>query len=547
MTDQQPWGEGTPRWRMLSRPGLHQALSWTKASTLTWEGSQEGLALQGMGLLFRRGSRGMRELFVAHLSEGTSSEELRIFLRTLHRSGIPARSDVVLLFPRSPVPEEFRQVIRSEDRSFRNLLVQTVGSSLDSQKSLLLQEQEGDSAGSVGNSAVDALESGEQQQSDKLSEPFPGSSATDFLTSNASFSVLNVMAYRGSAEASRGPTQPSLWGNGSSSVGLEEAPQWAAWGSIVGFEMQELDPTETLKGFMDKPVSQLRRWVCYQMILGMVKMNYKHVILAEVSGVTFLGDALAIQRKRDGLCLATEDRTWNEAPAVQEETLQQARERLVRLGDQEGQGHAVETEEKFVDQSVVRRLKASGESREEGAERSILQARRRRRGTRRRRKKQPGTPGLIEELYGKLLWGSLEKEEKEKPVISSAIVMGGIRPIRSLANSMATEIVRVSLQRKNRHSFHDKALINYLVHKSSVLGGKVLDHIKLAKNTEPLFHVLQGSQQRDPFTTAHGAPYMAVIGYCHEKQRSPILELVHQDICASPADAAAYSDCRPTS
>lgn len=64
----------------------------------------------------------MQELIVAHLSEDTTSEELRLFLRSLHRSGSTARADVVLLFPSSPMPMAMAKVIHEEEESFQNLL-----------------------------------------------------------------------------------------------------------------------------------------------------------------------------------------------------------------------------------------------------------------------------------------------------------------------------------------------------------------------------------------------------------------------------------------
>jgi len=66
----------------------------------------------------------MQELIVAHLTEDTSSEELRLFLRSLHRSGSTARADVVLLFPCSPMPTAMAKVIQEEEDSFQKLLVE---------------------------------------------------------------------------------------------------------------------------------------------------------------------------------------------------------------------------------------------------------------------------------------------------------------------------------------------------------------------------------------------------------------------------------------
>lgn len=90
-------------------------------------------ALQGMGTLLRMGTRPMHELIVAHLDEDTGSEELRIFLRSLHRSGSTARADVVLLFPSSPMPTAMAKVIQEEEDSFQKLIADVKPETLDDQ------------------------------------------------------------------------------------------------------------------------------------------------------------------------------------------------------------------------------------------------------------------------------------------------------------------------------------------------------------------------------------------------------------------------------
>jgi len=93
------------------------------------EREEHGAALQGMGQLFRRGRWAMSELVVAHLAESTSVEDLRLFLRSLHWSGVPARADVVLLFPWRPLPPGMAAMIDQEDESFRELLLRENSSS----------------------------------------------------------------------------------------------------------------------------------------------------------------------------------------------------------------------------------------------------------------------------------------------------------------------------------------------------------------------------------------------------------------------------------
>jgi hypothetical protein len=72
----------------------------------------------------------MREMVVAHLSEGTSVSSFRCFLRTLHRSGATARADVVILFPGANVPSELTQVIHQEEASFQKKSQKSAGMSL---------------------------------------------------------------------------------------------------------------------------------------------------------------------------------------------------------------------------------------------------------------------------------------------------------------------------------------------------------------------------------------------------------------------------------
>lgn len=64
----------------------------------------------------------MRELVVAHMSEETSLGSLRLFLRTLHRSGATARADVVVLFPGASISPELLSVFQEEEASFQRML-----------------------------------------------------------------------------------------------------------------------------------------------------------------------------------------------------------------------------------------------------------------------------------------------------------------------------------------------------------------------------------------------------------------------------------------
>ncbi|KAG2258568.1 hypothetical protein Bca52824_077862 [Brassica carinata] len=75
-------------------------------------------ALQGMGTLFLRGTKRMHDLIVAHIGSDATEEDLRLFVRLLHRSGVTSRSDVVLLFDSN----RFDRLIGEENRSFLKLV-----------------------------------------------------------------------------------------------------------------------------------------------------------------------------------------------------------------------------------------------------------------------------------------------------------------------------------------------------------------------------------------------------------------------------------------
>lgn len=65
----------------------------------------------------------MRELIVAHLSNGTSLANMRLFLRTLHRSGASARADGVVLFPRDYCgSKQVWEVFQEDEASFQRIL-----------------------------------------------------------------------------------------------------------------------------------------------------------------------------------------------------------------------------------------------------------------------------------------------------------------------------------------------------------------------------------------------------------------------------------------
>ncbi|KAG8648906.1 hypothetical protein MANES_08G051300v8 [Manihot esculenta] len=181
-------------------------------------------ALQGMGKLYSRGTRAMRDLVVAHAVEDTNEDE----------SGLTARADLVFLF----------DLIREENNSFLRLIH-------------LYRKSNNKSHDSV---------SFVKRESKEICEP--------------------------------------LWGkkirvdNHSDSKENEGESTHLSYGSVVGFEASELDPENSLSGFLDHIPMSLRRWACYPMLLGRVRRNFKHIMLVDVKRLLLLSDPLGRFRNR---------------------------------------------------------------------------------------------------------------------------------------------------------------------------------------------------------------------------------------------------------
>ncbi|KAF8043958.1 hypothetical protein BT93_A2056 [Corymbia citriodora subsp. variegata] len=215
-------------------------------------GCKHQFALQGMGTLYRRGTRAMNNLVVAHLVENISEEELRFFLRTLHRSGLTARADVVLIFPSLSLASRFGSVIREEEESFSKLLCHYA------------QRFNATAATSRSPSSFDATHF--VKPSKEASEPLWGK---------------RTRIGNSSTDAGGSGGGPSL-----------DKPARPNYGSVVGFEAGELDPENSLSGFMDHVPMSLRRWACYSMLLGRVRRSFKHAMLIDAKTWAVLGDPL---------------------------------------------------------------------------------------------------------------------------------------------------------------------------------------------------------------------------------------------------------------
>lgn len=223
---------------------------WRRKPKIDRKISRPQAALQGLGTLYRRGTRAMSEIAVAHVADDVTDDELRLFLRALHRSGVTARADVVLLFasPSSSSSPKFDSVIRDENDSFSELV----------------------------------------RRHNKTT------SSSKNLRPLLSFDVAQFKA--GKKEAGE-----PLWGKrvrigfGNNS---DESTQKLSYGSVIGFEASELDPENSLSGFLDHVPMSLRRWACYPMLFGRVRRNFKHIMLVDVKNLILLGDQLGLVRNR---------------------------------------------------------------------------------------------------------------------------------------------------------------------------------------------------------------------------------------------------------
>ncbi|EYU18731.1 hypothetical protein ABFS82_10G163600 [Erythranthe guttata] len=228
-----------PRRHLSSRPDEPSSLLSSSS------GSNLSHALQGMGNLYRRGSRAMSELVVAHATESLTPNELKLFLRLFHRSTLASRSDLLLLFPSKM--GSFDTTILGENESFFKLLTQYKSSN---------------------NSH-----------------------------SSASFDVTHFMKLSKKERESGEP----IWGRRIRSNSSEEDATEStrpSYGSVLGFDVEELDPENSLSGFLDHVPMSLRRWACYPMLLGRVRRNFKHVMLVDVKEYLLLGDPLGRVRSQ---------------------------------------------------------------------------------------------------------------------------------------------------------------------------------------------------------------------------------------------------------
>ncbi|KAK8609205.1 hypothetical protein V6N13_025511 [Hibiscus sabdariffa] len=203
-------------------------------------------ALQGMGTLYRRGTKAMNDLVVGHVIEDVTEDDLRLFLRVLHRSGVTSRADAVFLFGSSSLSSRFSFVIQEENDSFF-----------------------------------------------KLVRHYNGSSGKGLRDSVLSFDSTQFW------KSGKKEVKETVWGKkGRGSYSNSTESTRLTYGSVVGFDVHELDPENSLAGFLVHVPMSLRRWACYPMLLGRLRRNFKHVILLDVKNSMLLSDPLGRVRNR---------------------------------------------------------------------------------------------------------------------------------------------------------------------------------------------------------------------------------------------------------
>ncbi|XP_061371533.1 uncharacterized protein LOC133314108 [Gastrolobium bilobum] len=212
-------------------------------------------ALQRMGTLYRRGNRAMNDLVVSHVVEDTTHEEFRLFLRVLHRSGITSKSDVVFLFASPFMMSRFANIVREENDSFLSLVQLHFQSQLNSTR---------------------------------------WSKETELM--------FDVTRFTGATKKRVEMGEP-VWGKRirRNSSGLEAGEgelTRMSYGSVLSFDANELDPENSLAGFLDRVPLGLRRWACYPMLLGRVRRSFKHVMLVDVKNLVIFNDPLERVRNR---------------------------------------------------------------------------------------------------------------------------------------------------------------------------------------------------------------------------------------------------------
>lgn len=197
----------------------------------------------------------MGDLIVGHVMEDTDEDEFKLFLRLLHRSGLTSRADLVFIFDSESSESRFEALIQEENDSFLKLV----------RRYMELNTTSHDSVSVPSSLRFDVTPFVKRGNKD-MGEPLWGKR-------------IRVNGFNNSEESEGKLTQLS-------------------YGSVVGFEASELDPENSLSGFLDRIPMGLKRWACYPMLLGRVRRNYKHMMLVNVKKLAFLSDPLGRVRSQ---------------------------------------------------------------------------------------------------------------------------------------------------------------------------------------------------------------------------------------------------------
>ncbi|KAK7285612.1 hypothetical protein RJT34_20388 [Clitoria ternatea] len=345
-------------------------------------------ALQRMGTLYRRGTKPMNDLLICHVSDQTPLHDFRSFLRLLHRSSLTASTDVVFLFPSSSSSSKFAPVIIQENDAFSSLI------HLHAQFNSTRWRQ----------------------------TPKSNFDPNRFLPKGNQFG------------------EP-LWGHKIRTN--SSRPDSLSYGSVLSFDASELDPENSLAGFLDRTPLSLRRWACYPMLLGRVRRNFKHVMLVDVRTVLILKDPLGRVRNR--------------------------------------------------------------------------------------------TPDSV------FLFSKADKHNKKSQrAVQPAVVMGGARGVRRLANAVMVEIVRAATQhKKKKNSVSESVVLSQLVGSEFMLKNW---NVNLVASTEsiPEASSLGGHGHNSGSASTSFSDYVIIQRGLNDHDLNYVIK---RQICSFVVDSSVYRDC----
>ena len=217
---------------------------------------------------------------------------------------------------------------------------------------------------------------------------------------------------------------------------------------MLSFDAAELDPENSLAGFLDRVPLSLRRWACYPMLLGRVRRNFKHVMLVDVKNVVVVNDPLRRVRNRSS-------------------------------------------------ESV-----------------------------------------FVFSKHGKK---NSEATRPSQRLVNSAVVMGGARGVRRLANAVLVEIVRAAMQqRKRKNSVSESAILSQLAGSEFVLMGKGVELVDSGESIPEASQLVGG---RNSGASSTSLSDYAIIQRGTTSNHDLISSVIKKQICSSVVDSSVYRDC----